>query len=46
MRDFVLESLVPQGTIDESDVELIRRADSVEEALAFIRAGIPEEMAP
>lgn len=43
LREFVLDSLVPHGTIDESDVELIQPAGSVSEALEIIRAGLPPE---
>ena len=37
LRDFFDKSLVPAGTVDPADIELIRRAADVDEALRIIR---------
>jgi uncharacterized protein (TIGR00730 family) len=37
LRDFFDKSLVPAGTVDPADIELIRRAADVDEALRVIR---------
>jgi len=39
MRTFITDSLVGEKTIDVDDLELIRRADTVEEALEHIHQG-------
>jgi predicted Rossmann-fold nucleotide-binding protein len=37
LRTFIRDTMVAEGTIDESDLDLVRGTDSVEEALAIIR---------
>ena len=41
LYDFVKDTMVAEGTIEEADLELILRADTVEEALEHIRKGTP-----
>jgi len=41
LRDFARETLVREGTIDPGDLDLLRRAASVDEAIALIRAEAP-----
>jgi len=40
LRDFILRTLVPEGTIDASDLELWRPAKTPEEAVRLIRSGM------
>ena len=37
LRDFFDKSLVPAGTVDLADIELIRRAADVDQAMRIIR---------
>jgi len=45
VRDFVEKSLLGEQTITRADVELLHATDSVDEAVAYIRGGIPKEIA-
>jgi hypothetical protein len=45
VRDFVEESLLHERTIAAQDLELLHATDSVDEAVAYIRGGIPKEIA-
>jgi len=38
LREFIRSSMVAEGTIDEGDLDWVKRTDSVEEALEWIRA--------
>jgi uncharacterized protein (TIGR00730 family) len=42
---FVEKSLIAERTIAAEDLELLRPTDSVEEAVSYIRKGIPEDVA-
>ncbi len=46
LRDFVGRSMLPAGTIGESDLELIQQVDSVDEAVAIVRAATTNEPGP
>jgi uncharacterized protein (TIGR00730 family) len=45
VRDFVEKSLLHERTIAAQDLELLHATDSVDEAVAYIRGGIPKEIA-
>ena len=45
VRDFVEESLLHERTIAAQDLELLHATDSVDEAVAYIRGGIPKDIA-
>ena len=45
MQAFVENSLLGERTICPEDLDLLHRTDSVEEAVAYIRRGIPAEIA-
>jgi len=45
VRDFVEKSLLGERTIGPEDMELLHPTDSVEEAVAYIRDGIPDDVA-
>jgi uncharacterized protein (TIGR00730 family) len=45
VRDFVEKSLLGEQTIAREDLDLLHATDSVEEAVAYIRQGIPGEVA-
>jgi len=41
LRDFLRGTLVSEGTVDPEDLDLIRRATTVDEAISLIRAEAP-----
>jgi uncharacterized protein (TIGR00730 family) len=41
LREFIRETLVNQGTVDPGDMDLVRRAGTVDEAVSLIRAETP-----
>lgn len=45
VRDFVEKSLLGEQTIAREDLDLLHATDSVEEAVGYIRQGIPGEVA-
>ena len=45
VRDFVEKSLLGEQTIARDDLELLHATDSVAEAVAYIRKGIPKDVA-
>lgn len=45
VQDFVEHSLLGEQTIAREDLDLLHATDSVEEAVAYIRRGIPAEVA-
>jgi hypothetical protein len=45
VRDFVEKSLLRERTIAAQDLELLHATDSVDEAVAYIRGGIPKDIA-
>ncbi len=45
VRDFVEKSLLGERTIAAEDLELLHPTDSVEEAVVYIREGIPDDVA-
>ena len=45
VRDFVEKSLLGERTIAPEDLELLHPTDSVEQAVAYIREGIPADVA-
>lgn len=45
VQDFVEKSLLHERTIAQEDLKLLHATDSVDEAVAYIRRGIPKEQA-
>jgi len=45
VQDFVEQSLLREQTIAASDLDLLHATDCVEDAVAYIRRGIPQEIA-
>jgi len=44
VRRFILDTLVSEGTISPSDLDLIHLTDSLEEVMAIIPTGIQAEL--